>query len=295
MEIIDIHCHTSDHRLWGLHTESAKIFDLEKLAKKYLIKKIVLMATYFPFKGKGLPNQDLFSRIKGNKLFLMFGSLDIMNNFEKGIEELRALAEQEIISGIKLYPGYQNFNASDENIFPIYRLAAKFNLPVMFHTGELHHCCPWEKRQNKNYSCKNEFCWLDRLGHLSQPQAFIGAIKNFPEVKFVLSHLSNPYFSELQNLMTDFGNVYTDISGQFLSGTDEDDAKYRELIKDQVLRIIKIKSGIDRLMFGTDFPIQSQKDSIEMIKSLGLSEEDEKKVFYRNAAKLLNLKENEDE
>jgi len=48
--IIDIHAHTSRHKLWNLHTASADIADLHQLADRFGIEKIYLMATYFPLK-----------------------------------------------------------------------------------------------------------------------------------------------------------------------------------------------------------------------------------------------------
>lgn len=144
--LIDVHAHTSNKKLWNLHTETATIAKLEKLAEQFNVRKIVLMATYFPFKGSGLPNAELLQRIKGNDLFAMFGSLDVSNGMLNGIQELRELADRGEILGIKMYSGYQEFNPSSEEVFPVYELAREFNLPVMFHTGELHHCCPREKR-----------------------------------------------------------------------------------------------------------------------------------------------------
>jgi predicted TIM-barrel fold metal-dependent hydrolase len=42
-------------------------------------------------------------------------------------------------------------------------------------------------------------------------------------------------------------------------------------------------------MFGTDFPIQSHKDSMEIVKSLRLPKREEERVFYGNAIELLGL------
>ena len=115
------------------------------------------------------------------------------------------------------------------------------------------------------------------------------AAKRFPEVNFVLSHLGNPYFSELREVMRSCENVYTDISGQFLSASHEDDPEYRRELKTELKKFLEMPNGLERLMFATDFPIQSYKDSIEFVKMLELSKEEEKKVFYGNAKKILKL------
>ncbi|MBT5022517.1 amidohydrolase [Candidatus Woesearchaeota archaeon] len=292
-KLIDIHAHTSNYELWGLHTKTATLDDLEKYARQYNIKKIVLMATYFPYKGTGVNNKEMMQRIQGRDLFSFFGSLNVMKDFDKGVSELRELAESKQIAGIKLYPGYQNFNASDEKMFEIYKIADKYGLPVMFHTGELHHCCPRSERKDRElvaqkYPCKGT-CYIDDQKHLSQPKQMVGAANKFPNVNFILSHLSNPYFLELCDVMSECPNVYTDISGQFLSASDEDTVEYREELKIEIQQFLELPNGINRVMFGTDFPIQSYKDSIELIKLLNLSSENEEKIFYGNAARLLKL------
>lgn len=289
--IIDIHAHTSNHLMNGLHVESATVTDLEQAAEQHGIKLIVLMATYFPFKGSGLDNRRLLSRIKGNKLFKAFGSLDAMSDFDRGLNELTILAHQGDIAGIKLYPGYQDFHPADSSIFPLYQLANNYRLPVMFHAGELHDCCPKKHDRQANGKCGRVFCPLNHYAYLARPMQMMRAAQEFREVKFVISHLANPYFAELRELMAECRNVYTDISGQFVSGTDEDTESYRAEITGEIEQFLKLPDGADRLMFGTDFPIQSYDDSLDLINGLNLDPETRNKILYRNALNVLNLKE----
>jgi predicted TIM-barrel fold metal-dependent hydrolase len=211
-----------------------------------------------------------------------------MNDLSGGLRELEALIGQRRISGIKLYPGYQRFNPGDECVVPVYQLAQANDLPVMFHTGELHHCCPREERERGHGHC-GDVCWIDRLQHLSHPEEMLSPVRAFPEVRFVLSHLGNPHFEALRRVMQECPNVYTDISGQFLSGTEEDSLAYREELRVEMMRFLEIDGAVERIMFGTDFPIQSYQDSLALVEALGLSQDEEEKVLYRNAVKLLKL------
>ena len=289
MKIIDVHAHTSNHRLWGLHVETATIDDLTRLAGQFNIQKIVLMATYFPFKKSGLHNHELYRRIKGNDLFAMFGSLDVTTNFWKGFYELVLMALQKKIAGIKLYPGYQEFDCSDSKIFPIFYLARVMQIPVMFHTGELHHCCPRDERKKGKFRC-GDTCMIEKLGHLSRPEAILPAIKAFPHVNFILSHLGNPYFNEQRQIMTNHQNVYTDISGQFVSGLpEEDNQAYRQTIRNKLRQFLNIAYAGDRIMFGTDFPIQSYQASMDIIDSLDLAPGLKEKILHKNAKRLLKI------
>jgi len=288
--IIDMHAHTSSRELFDLHVKYARIQDLEDFAAKYGISKIALMATYFPFKGKGLKNADLLERIRGHDLFLVFGSLDIPNRFQEGICELEKLAQKHLISGIKLYPGYQEFYCSDPAVFPVYELAQKYGLPVMLHGGELHHCCPEEKRKLGQTLCGRYECPLDHLAHLSHPEQVAEAALHFQKVLFIVSHLSNPYFDDLRKVMERCENVCTDISGQWKSRSEEDTPEYKQEIGREIMKFLELKNGLQRMLFASDFPIQSYEDSIELIKKLSISLDEKEMIFSKNALRILNAK-----
>ena len=89
--------------------------------------------------------------------------------------------------------------------------------------------------------------------------------------------------------MRECGNIYTDISGQFLSKSEEDTAEYKKLITEEIKRFLDLPSGLNRVMFGTDFPIQSYSDSIELVESLGLSASEKVMIYQSNATQLLKL------
>ncbi|PIR94162.1 hypothetical protein COT97_02965 [Candidatus Falkowbacteria bacterium CG10_big_fil_rev_8_21_14_0_10_39_11] len=288
--IIDIHAHTSTHKMWNLHTEDASIERLQDEACRLEVKKIVVLATYFPFKGTGLCNRDMLERVKGDDLFIVFGSLDVMNNLVGGLKELDELAAADLIRGIKLYPGYQAFSPSDSEVFPVYEIANKYNLPVMFHGGELHHCCPSDDRNRGQYKCKQNPCPINIYQHLSHPDRLRQAVESFPNVKFIVSHLANPYFEALRKLMSEFGNVYTDISGQFVSGNsqeNEDTLEYRTFLVKEINKFVEVPNGIERIMFGTDFPIQSYDDSVWLVEHLNLTPVEKANIYCFNAEKVL--------
>jgi uncharacterized protein len=285
---IDIHAHTSNNQLWDFHVKTATIADLEALAQQYDINQTVLVATYFPFKKGGLRNRELLKRTADHPQFLVFGSLDAMDKLPEGLQELAELAEAGMIAGIKLYPGYQDFDFGSEAAYPIYKLAKKYGLPVMFHSGELHKCCPKDENQKKEYKCKGN-CRIAELQHLARPRSVESAVNKFSSVRFIFSHLGNPYFDEMRSVMERCQNVFTDISGQFVSGSAEDTPEYKKEVVGEIRKFLELPGGIDRILFGTDFPVQSYADSIALVKALNLSKDEEDKIFFKNAARILRL------
>ncbi|MFA6525816.1 MAG: amidohydrolase family protein [Candidatus Buchananbacteria bacterium] len=286
--IIDMHAHTSRHQMKGLHTADADLDDLREYAKMYYIKVIVLMATYFPLKGTGLSNLDLHERIMGDSLFRMFGSLDLSAD-KPSTFELEVMADAGSLSGFKLYPGYQKFELDCRAVGRICRLAQEYDLPIAMHLGELYHCCPKDVRVIGQGRCGRPLCPLDERAHLANPERLRLLALRYPEVNFIACHLANPYFDILRQVMIDCPNVMTDISGQFVSGSSEDTPEYRKFITSQIKQFIELPNGIDRIMFATDFPIQSYRDTLEIVASLNLSPDDENKILGGNAQRLLKI------
>ncbi len=288
--IIDIHAHTSESVLWDLHTKSASLDTLRSLSKQYGISKIYLLATYFPLKkSTGLTNEILLERVVNDPLFGCFGSLNLETDFGTGLSQLTGLAQSGALSGIKIYSGYQNIVLSDPKFTPLFQLAEKHGLPVACHMGELHHCCPKNERETLNeFRCGKTYCAIDQQGDLAHPKQIGAVAKLFPKVNFIACHLGNPFFDDMRQAMSECPNLYTDISGQFVSGTDEDSPKYRIFIKNEIEKFLKLEGGVERVLFGTDFPIQSYKDSLELVSSLKLSKGSREKILWENSQKFLN-------
>ena len=57
---------------------------------------------------------------------------------------------------------------------------------------------------------------------------------------------------------------------------------------EQFMRITE-KNGADHILFGTDSPWDNQKEDLDFIKNLPLSEGDRKLILGENAVKLLGL------
>ena len=286
--IIDMHAHTSNHQLWNLHTADASIAELKRLAKIYGITRIYLMATYFPLKKSGLHNLELLERISNEKLFGCFGSLNLeTKDLILPLAELRYLAKIGLIEGLKIYPGYQDILLADNRFYPVYELAQKFGLPVAIHMGELHHCCSKNLRQSENLGCGRKNCPLDDRFLLSSPKQLAKVARDFPSVNFIACHLANPFFQELRQVMSLYPNVYTDISGQFVSGTEEDTPEYRVKIVEEIKKFFDLPRGLERIMFATDFPIQSYQDTFDLVKALNLNPAEKEMLLAKNALRIL--------
>ena len=63
--------------------------------------------------------------------------------------------------------------------------------------------------------------------------------------------------------------------------TDDQAAKIREIIA---------RYGVDRVLFGTDYPMWNVETDLKRFYTLGYNKEDSDKILYQNAVKVYGLK-----
>lgn len=267
MNKIDMHCHVSNRFIQDVVDGDATINNLLIYMKKHNIEKTILLATYFPHKGSGISNFRLYDWIKNYEEFSMFGSLDFEYYFMQGYNELEEMLNRKLIKGIKIYTCYQNID--EDRLKRVCGLANYNKVPIMFHTGYSY--SSWRKYKKITVATPYSAASL------------VSLIEKFPDVNFILSHLSKPFFNEIIMVCKKFSNVYTDMSGLIDSIEGEDEIP---LCIDQI-RMFLDHCSHKQLLFGTDFPVQTHEHSIKFIESLGLSNNIRKDIYYNNAVKLL--------
>lgn len=155
------------------------------------------------------------------------------------------------ITGVKIHPDMQKFDADDVRMFPIYgHIEGK--MPIMIHAGD------------------NRFDY-------SSPKRIANILDRFPGLTVIAAHLGGwQRWDEAEKYLCG-RDVYFDTSSS-LQFMPAEDAK----------RII-LKHRSDRLLFGTDYPITTQKEELGRLYSLGLPEDILQKILWKNGARLLGI------
>ncbi|MDE5582572.1 MAG: amidohydrolase family protein [Ruminococcus sp.] len=180
---------------------------------------------------------------------------------ENALEETERIQKLGLC-GVKFHSEYQGFLPNEERMFPIYQKISDCGLIAVFHGG-----------YDPFGSPDNIRCTPRRMAEI---------IGKFPSLTFVLAHLGGIYVWDdtEKYLAGKFDNLYLDIS--VIASFDID--------KKQLFRIIE-KHGADKILFGSDCPWDNPSAEIDLINRLDISESDKEKIFYRNAHRLLNIKD----
>ncbi len=163
--------------------------------------------------------------------------------------------------GLKLHPNTQKFDVADPAITAVVQRAAERKLPVLFDAYS-----PFD---------------ADQAGK------FVLLAMQVPEARIILAHAHGNRFSDLlvYEILARYPwwkrNVWVDLSAtaSLLAGGP---------FAEQFAWVCR-KVGTDRLLFGSDYPLDEPRTAVEAVVSLGFTESELGAIFYGNAAGLFGL------
>ncbi len=165
-------------------------------------------------------------------------------------------AEKELIRvkergtrGIKLHPDFQKFYLDDPHLMEIYKICEKLDLPVLFHVGDV----------NTDYST---------------PRRVRNVADSLPGLTIIAAHLCGySVWDEAEKYLIGT-RVYTETSDALLG-----------LKPEKVVELIR-KHGVDKVMFGSDYPLDTPAAIFAKFDALPLDEEEKEQIYRKNAEKL---------
>lgn len=172
-----------------------------------------------------------------------------------------------VVKGIKLYPGYDHYAINDPSLETVFRIAAKHQVPVMIHTGD-------------TYAKTAKV----RMAH---PLLVDDIAVDYPDVKFVMCHLGNPWFQDAAEVLYKNDNVYADISGLTLGEFTYEFERYVAMrLKDM---ITYMGNPGRQIMYGSDWPLVRMKPYVKLLNELEFDDEQLENVAWRTAASLFRI------
>ncbi len=261
--IIDCHAHlfpdkiaekvaNNLHEYYHLRMDSKGHFsELQKSAEESRIAGLLLLSSATKASQVEVINNFVSATVKNTNRTIGFGSMHF--DYPEIQKETHRMKELGL-RGIKLHAEFQNFKIDDEKMFPIYESAIRENLPILFHLG-------------------------DETSDYSSPKRMARVLDRYPELRVIGGHL---------------GGVYAwDASMEYLVGRDLyfDTSSVFDILGEEKAYDIMRKHGMDKIVFGTDFPIRLHQSEIEHILNLPLSEKEREMVFHENIERFLSLDE----
>ena len=185
---------------------------------------------------------------------------------ERDLREIADYLRSGAVKGLKLYPGYEPFYPHDKRCQVIYDLAMEFDVPVMIHSGD-------------TFNPKGKV-------RFSHPLNIDDVAVDNPQLKIVICHIGNPWIRDCMEVVYKNKNVYADISGLVLGDFT---SRFRKFMLEQVKEMVLYAGEPRYLLYGTDWPICRMRTYIPFVRGLGLSDEAEEMIMWKNAAALFKI------
>lgn len=262
-KILDAHCHIYPDKIAIKATEATgnfydiemnldgKVSTLLAEGEKAGISHFLIQSVATTPKQVSSINRFIAeSVLKSNGKMTGFGTMHPESEDpERDISELMELG----LCGVKLHPDIQGFKIDDFRMLKIYELCEKNKLPVLMHCGD------------KRYDNSN-------------PNRIVPIMEIYTDLIMIGAHFGGySVWEEAVNKLAKYRNFYVDTSSTLFE------------IAPSVAREFIDAYGIDKVMFGTDYPMWNPKEEVERFMKIELSEEERQKILYDNAAKLLGI------
>ena len=155
------------------------------------------------------------------------------------------------LAGVKVHPDFQKFLIDDEKVFPLYE-CIEGRLPLLVHTGDYRY----------------EF---------SRPRRMAKVMDRFPKLDVIGAHFGGWSVWDEAAEFLGGRRVWVDTSSSLYTLTPE---RARQLID---------AYGVDKVLFGSDFPMWAPKEELERFLQIPLTEEEREKILWKNVAGLLGI------
>ena len=195
------------------------------------------------------------AKINDKEGVLSFGGIHPdSEDYKEKLKRIKSLG----LKGIKLHPDYQTTFVDDLRMIRIIRYAVELDLIVVLHAGldiglpdPIH--CPPQRAANMLSMVEKE------------------------KAKIILAHTGGyDQWDEVEEYLVG-KNVWLDTSYSL-----------NKLSAEQFTRIVR-NHGADRVLFATDSPWGDQRETVDWIRGMELTEEELERIFWKNGAELLGF------
>ena len=152
------------------------------------------------------------------------------------LDEMRRAIEVLHLRGVKLAPVYQNVDAMDDRLQPVYAYCQQHGLPIMFHQGTT-----FPRRAPLKYA---------------HPIQLEDVALRYPDLRMVIAHMGHPWMEETVVLIRKQPHVFADVSALY----------YRPWQFYNALMAAVEYGAAHKLLFGSDYPFTTPGDSAAALR-----------------------------
>lgn len=185
--------------------------------------------------------------------------------------------------GVKMHPGQFSCFPDDKVLWPMYQKCQELGLPVLSDSG------PWPHSHLMTmYPNPLGFRLHEPNQNYAEPKNFARVLEAFPRLTLIMAHLGSAWWDERVELAAQYPNLVFDTSQGFAAPDQIPVVAHRSLAEEDTVRVFR-KIGVERIMFGSDFPGIAPQPQLEQIMRLPLTDEEKRMILAENARRILKF------
>ncbi|WP_028920859.1 amidohydrolase family protein [Pseudonocardia acaciae] len=157
--------------------------------------------------------------------------------------DLADLVGRPEVRAVKIHPALSHVMPDHPGYLEVYRVARDAGVPVISHGGS---------SAGSFYESATEYC---------APSHFVPVLDRFPGLTLVLAHLCQPFYDDLLTLGERRPGLCTDLSFVLGAGL---------LPADRLVATVRA-FGVERVLFGSDFPYFDPEESLDRLAGAGFT------------------------
>lgn len=193
--------------------------------------------------------------------------------------ELRA---DQGAKGIKMHPGVFCSLPNDEAFWPAYEKCQELDLPIIADS------MPWPPISVLVQYSAMAVSPVESTIHYGEPKHWAQVAEAFPRLTIILAHIGAAWWDERIELAQKYSNVFFDTAQGFAAPDRIPLCSHQSLAEEDVIRVFR-KIGVERIMFGTDFPGLDSQPQLEQLLRIPFSDEEKKLLLAENAKRILHI------
>ncbi|MDD5309765.1 MAG: amidohydrolase family protein [Deltaproteobacteria bacterium] len=274
MSIIDFHIHVtlaSEYSPWLLEELGRRVpgdpsayldrvlgspRGFEEFLDAHGVDVAVCLAEQNPRSTGACSNDRVAEFCRGSARLIPFASVNPVEDPDPAGEVERAVTRLGM-RGLKLYPVYQGFFASDRRLYPVYAKAEELGVPVLVHTGSS--------------------VLRDARIKYGDPLHLDDVAVDFPRLTIVMAHGGRGFWYDRAFFLARIHErVFLEISG---------------LPPSKLLEYFpELERIADKVVFGSDWPdVTDVGANVKAVGELPLADDTKTRILGGNAARILGL------
>ena len=227
-----------------------------------------------------------------------------MNNIDASLDEIDRSIKTLKFRGIQINSSINDKPLSSDEFFPIYEKMSEYNLPIFIHPMRTFDFPDYRSEKRSKHMIFHIFGWPYETAAAMTRLTFSGVFDRYTNLRFVTHHCGGMVPFLVERIKGAFDHA------EMLRG-----AKYKEGLLKTPIDYFKTNfyydtaiygnasglmcglafCGIERLLFGTDMPYDSQfgerytRQTIQAIDNMVIDDYDKTLIYSENAKNLLRL------